>query len=264
MANVSSPPQSRTAVATASLKQLALLPGTITFLQTSTHTVRLHQNVSGGLPRSPSHLVLNPPKRNPFSSLQSQERQQAAPDSDKHHHFRFQIHISGGFPDSYSSPPIMNALSPSRNSGGRRLFQTSTTTSGCTVTFQGASVTFQVCIRDSSGFTFRWNDQGSNVVQISVSDQNGGWIGFGIGARMVGSSAVVAFPASGKLSVHVCSRDSTDLLLIRYCEDPSSCHMTRPSRYIGASASGLVAGKCLQKDALFILFAPSRWHVRND
>ncbi|GAQ86586.1 hypothetical protein KFL_002980090 [Klebsormidium nitens] len=85
----------------------------------------------------------------------------------------------------------------SSNSGGRRLFQTSSTSSGCTITFQGASVTFQVCIADSSGFTFRWNDQGSNVVQISVSDQSGGWIGFGIGARMVGSSAAIAFPASG-------------------------------------------------------------------
>lgn len=39
---------------------------------------------------------------------------------------------------------------------------------------------------------------GSNTVRLAVSKAHDGWIGFGLGTQMVGSSVVIAFPTSGK------------------------------------------------------------------
>jgi hypothetical protein len=55
---------------------------------------------------------------------------------------------------------------------------------------------------------------------MAVSQEHDGWIGFGLGTQMVGSSVVIAFPTSGKEElwrpISVSSRCSLFLILIEY------------------------------------------------
>lgn len=67
-------------------------------------------------------------------------------------------------------------------------------TPGCSITFGGQSLSFQVCREEAAGITYRWNNLGSRQLEVAVSCDHDGWCGLGIGSKMVGSSAIVAFP----------------------------------------------------------------------
>jgi hypothetical protein len=57
---------------------------------------------------------------------------------------------------------------------------------------------------------------GSNTVRMAVSKAHDGWIGFGLGTQMVGSSVVIAFPTSGNGSCPV---------LFLFLPDVQLCHI---------------------------------------
>lgn len=97
-------------------------------------------------------------------------------------------------------------------------------TPGCSISFGGQLRSFQVCRKEAAGLTYRWNNLGGNKVEVAASCEYDGWCGLGIGRKMVGSSAIVAFPTGGQaVALEEASKNVCFLSPLHTGQDDQGC-----------------------------------------
>ncbi|CAI7746988.1 unnamed protein product [Closterium sp. NIES-53] len=107
---------------------------------------------------------------------------------------------AGDLPADFGTLPAADAMRQSIIGGPADL--TAVSRKNCSLSVQtdvGTNWEFENCVylQSGGGFTFHWTyDRPTRILDGAFSAEWEGWVGWGIGVRMVGASALVAFRAS--------------------------------------------------------------------